>query len=97
MDVRACLGEGAVRIWMRDVFASEDGDMAVCAVDVFFYGGDGAVSRDVSSVASGNSVGVARLTDSHLLLFPPFPLFECTLFVDHALPPSTLEPDVFVS
>jgi hypothetical protein len=45
MHIRAGLGERRVRIRMRNIFTGEERDMAISAVDVFFYGGDGAVSK----------------------------------------------------
>lgn len=36
-------GRGRVRMW--DIFASEEGDVTICAVDVFLYGADSQVSR----------------------------------------------------
>lgn len=51
MDIRSrgvFLKELRCWIGMRDIFASEERDVSVGAVDVFFYRMDGAVSEMVS-------------------------------------------------
>ena len=95
VDVGAALGEGGVGIRMWDVLAGEEGDVAVCAVDVLFCVPDGEVSSVISSMR--DMLVDLGLTYPHLLLLPPFALLECALFVDHALPPGALESDVLVS
>lgn len=40
VDVGAGVSEGGVGIWVRGVFACEEGDEAVCSVDIFFYSED---------------------------------------------------------
>ena len=40
MDVCSALGKGRVRVRMGDIFAFKERDMAVGAVDVFFYVAD---------------------------------------------------------
>jgi hypothetical protein len=50
VDIRAVAAgneEGGGGIRMRDVFASEEGDVAVCAVDVFFYCAYSEVSKSL--------------------------------------------------
>lgn len=42
--------EGGRGIRVRDVFASEQGDVPVCAVDVFLYGANSKVSTSLDFV-----------------------------------------------
>jgi len=35
MNVGTGLGERRVRVWVRDVFAGKDRNIAICAMDIF--------------------------------------------------------------
>ncbi|KAI7091849.1 RabGAP/TBC [Hortaea werneckii] len=45
MNIGAGLSERRIRIRVRDVFAGEEWDVAICAMDILFYRGDGAISK----------------------------------------------------
>lgn len=81
-------GGGGVRV--GNVFAGEEGDVAVGAVDVFFW--------NVLGMGSEGKGSVERIrTDSALLLAPPFFLLGSGIAFDHTLPPRPFQPDVFIS
>jgi len=53
VNVRAVAARDVERrrgIWMRDVFASEKGEVTVCAVDIFLYGAGDKVSESSGAV-----------------------------------------------
>jgi hypothetical protein len=88
-------GGGGVR--MRDVFAGEEGDVTVCAVDIFLYGADSEVSKSSDFVRhDGDSkrrpvILKPWLTNAAFLLSPPFLFFGFGVPIHHPLPPSSLQ------
>jgi hypothetical protein len=96
MDIGAGIGKWGIGIWMWNVFAREDGDVAICSMYIFLYMADPIEWGKVSLVFWRGMSG-RILTYPVLLLSPPLFLLLGLLAFRHSLPPCALESNIFIS
>ena len=88
MNIGTDIRERGVGIRMWNILSSEDGDIPVCAMYVFFYTAN-PIEWDKSVIFQAK---IQRLVHTYpvLLLSPPLFLFLVLVALDHPLPPYAL-------